>query len=80
ARKILGTGPLPAPEVKVVLDRDIDHVREVARGHLEMYLRLPNYTANLRRLGVDEDDLAGAGSDRLVDAGANRVGHPGDHR
>ena len=27
-----------------------------------------NYTANLRRLGFTDDDLAGRGSDRLVDA------------
>ena len=33
-----------------------------------MYLKLTNYTSNLRRLGFDEADLAGGGSDHLVDA------------
>ena len=32
------------------------------------YLRLPNYSSNLGRLGFSEEDLAGQGSDRLVDA------------
>jgi hypothetical protein len=32
------------------------------------YLALPNYTNNLRSLGFGDDDLAGGGSDRLVDA------------
>jgi probable F420-dependent oxidoreductase len=68
AREILGAGPLLAPEVKVVLDRDLGNARAVARGHLEMYLRLPNSPNNLLRLGFTEDDIADAGSDRLVDA------------
>jgi len=29
---------------------------------------MPNYADNLRRLGFGDDDLAGGGSDRLVDA------------
>ncbi len=33
-----------------------------------MYLQLPNYTQNLRRLGWAEEDISGGGSDRLVDA------------
>ncbi len=35
---------------------------------MEPYLRLGNYTNNLRRLGYGADDLAHGGSDRLVDA------------
>ena len=31
-------------------------------------MTLPNYTNNLRRFGYEDDDFAGAGSDRLVDA------------
>ncbi len=31
-------------------------------------MQLPNYTNNLRRFGFGDDDFAGAGSDRLVDA------------
>ncbi|AXK37038.1 LLM class F420-dependent oxidoreductase [Streptomyces armeniacus] len=68
ARETLGAGPLLAPEVKVVLNRDLAAARDVARGHLATYLRLPNYTSNLLRLGFSEDDVAGAGSDLLVDS------------
>jgi probable F420-dependent oxidoreductase len=32
-----------------------------------IYRGLPNYTNNLRRFGITDDDLAGDGSDRLVD-------------
>jgi alkanesulfonate monooxygenase SsuD/methylene tetrahydromethanopterin reductase-like flavin-dependent oxidoreductase (luciferase family) len=32
------------------------------------YLGLVNYTSNLRRLGWSEEDLAGGGSDALIDA------------
>ncbi|MFI0357383.1 LLM class F420-dependent oxidoreductase [Actinomadura sp. 9N407] len=67
AREVLGAGPLLAPEVKVVIG-DADRARTLARGHLDMYLRLPNYTENLRRLGFGDDDLTGGGSDRLIDA------------
>lgn len=68
ARTILGTGPLLAPEQAVVLERDPSTAREIARGHMTNYLRLENYTNNLRRLGYGDDDLANGGSDRLVDA------------
>ena len=68
AREVLGRGPLLAPEVTVVLDRDPVTARQVARTFTEGYLTLPNYTNNLRTFGFDDDDLAGAGSDRLVDA------------
>lgn len=68
ARAILGEGPLLAPELKVVLDPDQDSARAKARGHLEVYLAMPNYTGNLLRLGFTGDDLKDGGSDRLVDA------------
>jgi probable F420-dependent oxidoreductase len=67
ARRILGPGALLAPEVKVLLDADATTARATAREHLAVYLSLPNYLANLRRLGFTEEDLAGGGSDRLVD-------------
>jgi hypothetical protein len=63
-----GPGPLLAPEQAVVLQTDPELARELARGHMKGYLRLPNYTNNLRRLGYRDEDLAGGGSDRLVDA------------
>ncbi|MEU3250014.1 LLM class F420-dependent oxidoreductase [Streptomyces sp. NPDC006997] len=68
ARDILGEAPLLAPELKVVLEPDPDRARAVARETLAMYLALPNYTNNFRRLGFTDADLADGGSDRLVDA------------
>ena len=68
ARQVLGPGPLLAPEQAVVLERDSNRARAIARGHMASYLRLENYTNNLRRLGYGDDDLANGGSDRLVDA------------
>jgi probable F420-dependent oxidoreductase len=68
AREAIGEGKLLAPEQAVVLERDPSRARELARGHLEGYLRLPNYTNNWLRHGFTEDDLRDGGSDRLVDA------------
>ncbi|MFD0891254.1 TIGR03620 family F420-dependent LLM class oxidoreductase, partial [Streptosporangium algeriense] len=68
ARKVLGDGPLLVPEQAVVLETDPAEARRIAREHMAPYLQLPNYANNLRHLGYDEDDLAGGGSDRLVDA------------
>ena len=68
AREQLGPGPLLAPEQAVVLETDPGLARELARGHMKWYLRLPNYTNNLRRLGYSDQDLDDGGSDRLVDA------------
>ncbi|MCW3068125.1 MAG: class F420-dependent oxidoreductase [Solirubrobacterales bacterium] len=68
ARAILGPVPLLAPEQVVVLEADADRAREVARRHMALYLRLPNYVNNLRTLGYDDADFADGGSDRLVDA------------
>ncbi|HEV7932067.1 MAG TPA: TIGR03620 family F420-dependent LLM class oxidoreductase [Actinomadura sp.] len=67
AREILGSGPHLAPEIKVILDADPQTARDTARGHLSIYLGMPNYTSNLLRLGFDEDDLRDGGSDRLID-------------
>jgi probable F420-dependent oxidoreductase len=68
ARERVGPGALVAPEQAVVLEADPRRAREIARGHLERYLQLPNYTNNLLRFGLTEDDLRDGGSDRLVDA------------
>lgn len=67
AREALGADRVLAPEVKVVLETDPARARERARNHLAMYMRLPNYTRNLLRLGFAEEDFAGGGSDHLVD-------------
>ena len=68
ARAVLGAGPLLAPEVTVVLERDPDQARRLARTFTAGYLTLPNYTNNLRTFGFSDADLSGGGSDRLVDA------------
>ena len=68
ARAVLGSGPLLAPEQAVVLETDATTARTIARGHMAMYLALPNYVNNLKRLGFTDADVADGGSDRLVDA------------
>jgi probable F420-dependent oxidoreductase len=68
ARGILGTGPVLAPEQSVILETDATRARELARQHLATYMGLPNYTKNWLHHGLGESDLAGGGSDRLVDS------------
>jgi probable F420-dependent oxidoreductase len=68
AREAIGESKLLAPEQAVVLESDPARARELARGHLKLYLVLPNYTNNWLRHGFTENDLRDGGSDRLVDA------------
>ena len=68
ARAILGPGKLLATELFVLLEADPVRARAAGREALAWYLTLPNYADNLRWLGFDDDDLAGGGSDRLVDS------------
>jgi probable F420-dependent oxidoreductase len=68
ARGRVGADALVAPEVAVVVEGDDEAGRTAARAYAERYLRLGNYTRNLQRFGFSDDDVAGAGSDRLVDA------------
>jgi probable F420-dependent oxidoreductase len=68
ARGVLGPSPLLAPGQKVLFEADPVRARAIARVSLGVYMTLPNYTDNLRRLGFSEQDLAGGGSDRLIDA------------
>lgn len=67
ARESLGPDALLAPEQAVVFTTDRATAHEIARRFMATYLRLPNYTNNLRRLGWTEDDIAGP-SDALVEA------------
>jgi len=67
ARELLGPDRLLAPEQAVVLETDPARARAIARQHLAVYLRAPNYTNSWLRLGFTPDDLADGGSDRLVD-------------
>ena len=68
AREVMGNRGWLCPEQAVVLESDPQKAREIARGHMAMYLTLPNYTNNLKRFGFTDEDLADGGSDRLVDA------------
>ncbi|MDT0342025.1 LLM class F420-dependent oxidoreductase [Streptomyces litchfieldiae] len=68
ARDVLSDTVVLAPELKVVLDTDLDRARATARAYLSFYLGLPNYTNNLRRLGFDDQDFTGGGSDKLLTA------------
>ncbi len=68
ARRILGPGKWLCTEQKVLLERDPAKARSVARQAIGFYLSAPNYANNLKRLGFADSDLAGNGSDRLVDA------------
>jgi probable F420-dependent oxidoreductase len=67
ARSALGPHALVAPEQTVVLDTDFDEPRRTARAFLANYLRMSNYTDNMRRAGFTDNDIANGGSDGLVD-------------
>ena len=68
AREVLGPEPVLAVELTVVLEADPSAARRIARGWTVHYLELPNYANNWRRLGYGDDEVAGLGSDRLIDA------------
>ncbi len=69
ARGILGTGPWLCPEQMVIHETDATTARELARRHLKVYLRAPNYQNNLLELGFTADDWQDwNASDGLVDA------------
>ncbi len=68
ARGELGTGPLLAPGVPVILDADPERARQLARNFLaNPYSTLPNYTNTWLAHGFTAADLADGGSDALVD-------------
>jgi hypothetical protein len=43
------------------------NARALTRGFLELYLGLPNYVNNWRRMDFEEADFQNGGSDRLID-------------
>lgn len=67
AREVLGPEPVLAVEQGVVLTNDATEAHRIGRAWTSGYLELPNYARNWARLGFS-DDIAGGGSDRLVDA------------
>ena len=68
ARSILGPGKLLLVEQKVLLEEDPDRARPIARGLAAGLAAIPNYRANLLRMGFSEDELTGEVSDRVADA------------
>jgi len=68
ARRLLGPDKLLNSEQMVVLETNPAEARRIARAALSRYLQLDNYVKNWRRLGFSDDDLAGGGSDRFLDA------------
>jgi probable F420-dependent oxidoreductase len=68
ARSILGPGKLLCPEVWVLLETDPAAARSAAREALSHYLQLENYVIRWRREGFGDDELAGGGSQRFLDA------------
>lgn len=68
ARETMGPDALLAPEQMVVLETDPVEARRIARAGMKIYLGLPNYFNNLKRLGFVDEDQEDGGSDRIVDA------------
>ena len=68
AREILGASKLLCVEQVAILETNPAEARTTARRFLSIYLGLPNYVDNWRRLGFTDADFAGGGSDRLIDS------------
>jgi probable F420-dependent oxidoreductase len=68
ARAVLGPEPVLAVEQGVVFGDDPSGSRRIAHDWAREYLELPNYANNLRRLGFSDDDVAGGGSEAVIDA------------
>lgn len=67
AREVLGPDAFLAVEHAVLFESDPDRARAIAREHLHVYLTTPYNIAKFRRLGYTDEEIAGGGSDRLVD-------------
>ncbi|MFI6920211.1 TIGR03620 family F420-dependent LLM class oxidoreductase [Nonomuraea spiralis] len=67
SRDLLGQDAFLAVEHPVLFETDPAVARAVAREHLRPYLSTPYNVAKFRRLGYAEEEIAGGGSDRLVD-------------
>jgi probable F420-dependent oxidoreductase len=68
ARSVLGGEPVLAVELGVLPGVHDETARSWARAWATHYLELPNYANNWRRMGFDDADLDGGGSDRLLEA------------
>jgi probable F420-dependent oxidoreductase len=68
ARALLGADKHLCVEQAAILETDARKARAIGRQMLALYMGLPNYVNNWKRLGFTDSDMAGGGSDRLVDA------------
>ncbi|MBW2423236.1 MAG: TIGR03620 family F420-dependent LLM class oxidoreductase [Deltaproteobacteria bacterium] len=68
ARRRMGPDAWLCVEQKVILETNPKRAREIARAGLAVYLNAPHQQRNWRRMGLEESDYQGAGSDRLVDS------------
>jgi probable F420-dependent oxidoreductase len=68
ARERLGPGKLLAVEQAVILTKDEEKARELGREYTSFYLTAENYRNSMLRLGFEESDLEGSGSDRLLES------------
>lgn len=67
-RAILGPDKQLHVVVRCVLDTDAGRARDLTRRACAFYLSLPPYHEAWGRLGFEERDWSGGGSDRLIDA------------
>jgi probable F420-dependent oxidoreductase len=68
ARQRLGPGPVLAVEQTAVLESDPVQARRIARRFATRYLQTENYARNLKRVGWTDADIAGQGTDAVIDA------------
>ena len=67
-RAALGAEKRICAQQVVMLESDATRARAAARKFMHFYLGSPTYHTHLRALGFTDGDLAGGGSDRLIDA------------
>lgn len=67
ARERLGPSPLLIPQQAFVVTEDDQAGRASAQAYLRSRLALPNYVNHLKAMGYPDHELAGVGSDRLLD-------------
>ena len=68
AKRILGPDRWLCVEQKICFTTDAAVARKVAAEQLSRYMAMPNYRNNWLRLGFTEQELAGKGSERFLDA------------
>ena len=67
ARAVLGPDRLLCAEQAILLCADPGEARRIARERTSWYFDLGNYPPSLRAQGFTDADLAGEGSDRIID-------------